>query len=138
MASALEAGLVGRDEGTLLRFYADGLGFTLVDRLEADVGVVCKLRRDAARLKIFFPNGRVDAVTEVEPWFRPGGWRYAALGVDALDEVDAVAAAVVAAGGRIVLPATSHRPGARMALVTDPEGNAWEVLAEPDVTAAAR
>ena len=51
----LEAGLVGRDERTLCSFYTGVLGFALVDRLEFDVGTVCKLRRGAARLKIFFP-----------------------------------------------------------------------------------
>ena len=66
-----------------------------------------------------------------DPWFRPGGWRYAALYLDRPDDVDALAAAVEAAGGRVLIAPTSHRPGARMALVTDPEGNAWELLASP-------
>ena len=84
----LEAGLVGRDEETLCAFYTGVMGFALVDRREFDVGTVCKLRRGAARLKIFFPRDAVDAVTRVEPWFRPGGWRYAALNVEQLDDVD--------------------------------------------------
>ncbi len=88
---ALEAGLVGRDEQMLCSFYTGVMGFTLVDRLEFDVGTVCKLRRDDARLKLFFPRGAVDPVTTVEPWFRPGGWRYAALNLEHLDDVDAIA-----------------------------------------------
>ena len=85
---ALEAGLVGRDEQVLCSFYTGAMGFTLVDRREFEVGTVYKLRRDAARLKLFFPRGAVDPVTSVEPWFRPGGWRYAALNLPGLDEVD--------------------------------------------------
>ena len=49
MTIALEAGLVGRDEPTLFAFYTDVMGFTLVDRLEFEVGTVCKLRRGAER-----------------------------------------------------------------------------------------
>ena len=125
----LEAGLVGRDEPTLCAFYADVLGFGLVDRHAFDVGAVCRLARGDARIKIFFPRATVDPIVPVEPWFRPGGWRYAALAVTP-DEVDAIVAAAVAAQGRVLLAPTNHRPGARMAMVTDPEGNAWELLAE--------
>ena len=55
MTVALQAGLVGRDEQVLCSFYTGAMGFTLVDRREFEVGTVCKLRRDAARLKLFFP-----------------------------------------------------------------------------------
>jgi hypothetical protein len=91
---------------------------------------VYKLRRDAARLKLFFSVERVDPVATVEPWFKPGGWRYAALHLDRLDEVDELATAVAASDGRVLIAPTNHRDGARMALVCDPEANAWELLAE--------
>jgi uncharacterized glyoxalase superfamily protein PhnB len=127
---ALEAGLVGRDEQRLYAFYTRVLGFELVDRLEFGAGTVCKLRRDAARLKIFFPAEAVDPVATTEPWFGPGGWRYAALNLERLEEVDELVAAVEAADGRVLIAPASHRPGARMAMVCDPEGNAWELLAQ--------
>ena len=130
MTIALEAGLVGRDEPTLCAFYTRVLGFALVGRLEFEVGTVCKLRRGAARLKIFFPRGAVDPVEEIEPWFQPGGWRYAALHVERLADVDALAAAAQAAHGRVLMAPTDHRAHARMAMIADPEGNAWELLAE--------
>ena len=126
---ALEAGLVGRDEQTLCSFYTGVMGFALVDRLEFDVGTVCKLRRGDARLKLFFPRDAVDPVTEVEPWFRPGGWRYAALSVEAMGDVDAIAAAAAAAHGRVLIAPTRHLETGRLALILDPEGNAWELLA---------
>ncbi len=132
MNGALEAGLVGRDEAALCAFYTGAMGFESVERLHFDVGVVCRLRRGAARLKIFFPRDAIDPPAATEPWFRPGGWRYAALGMERPEEVDTLAAAVLAAGGGTVIAPTEHRPGARMAMVTDPEGNAWELLAEPD------
>jgi predicted enzyme related to lactoylglutathione lyase len=126
----LEAGLVGREQERLSDFYVRVMGFALVDRLDFDVGTVCKFRRDGARLKIFFPAERVDRVNITEPWFRPGGWRYAALNLERVEDVDALAAAVETAGGRVLIAPTNHRPGARMAMVADPEGNTWEVLAE--------
>jgi predicted enzyme related to lactoylglutathione lyase len=130
MTVALEAGLVGRDERALCAFYTGALGFALVGRLEFEVGTVCKLRRGAARLKIFFPRGAVDPVENVESWFRPGGWRYAALGVERLEDVDELVAAATRAHGRVLMAPTSHRDRARMAMIADPEGNTWELLAE--------
>jgi predicted enzyme related to lactoylglutathione lyase len=130
MAAALEAGIVGRDPDVLCAFYTRAMGFELVDRLEAEVGSVYKFRRDDARLKIFFTVDAVAPVTTSDPWFAPGGWRYAALYLDTFDDVDALAAAVSRAKGRILIPPVDHRAGARMALVCDPEGNVWELLAE--------
>jgi predicted enzyme related to lactoylglutathione lyase len=129
MSVALEAGLVGRDEQALCAFYTGVMGFVLVDRREFDVGTVCKLRRGAARLKIFLPGDPVDPVVNREPWFSAGGWRYAALELERFDDVDALAAAVEAAHGRMLLAPVNHRDGARTAMISDPEGNAWELLA---------
>jgi len=131
MTVALEAGLVGRDEPTLLRFYVDVFGFTVVQRFEVEVGIVYKLRRDAARLKLFFPRALLGDPPETDAWFQPGGWRYAALNLDDLNDVDALTRRARTAGCAVLLPPASHRPGARTAMIADPEGNAWELLAAP-------
>ena len=69
----------------------------------------------------------------------PGGWRYAALNLEFLDDVDALATATLLHNGSVILEPLIHRPGARTAVITDPEGNAWELLAEsPAATAALR
>jgi len=130
MTVELEAGIVGRDPDTLCAFYTRVMGFALVEQFDHAAGTVYKLRRDKARIKIFRSTGPVDPVAAVEPWFKPGGWRYAALYLDELDDVDALAASVATSGGTIRMPPTDHRAGARMALVCDPEGNVWELLAE--------
>jgi predicted enzyme related to lactoylglutathione lyase len=130
MTVALEAGLVGRELESLRAFYTAVMGFRLVEQLHFDVGAVYKFRRDAARLKIFFSTETIDPPAEVVAWFRPGGWRYAALYLDALDDVDALAGAVRGSAGRVLQEPASHRPGARMALIADPEGNVWEILSE--------
>jgi predicted enzyme related to lactoylglutathione lyase len=126
----LEAGIVVRDDAALRAFYTDVMGFALVDHLEHAAGTVWKLRRGDARLKLFKSRGDVEPPARVEPWYRPGGWCYAALYVDRPDDVDALAASVAAAGGAVLIEPTTHRAGARMALVDDPEGNVWELLAE--------
>src|SRR5512143_3812665 len=130
MTVAVEAGLVGREPERLCAFYTRIMGFRLVDQLHFDVGTVYKFRRGAARLKIFFSAEAIDPATEADPWFRPGGWRYAALYLDRLDDVDALVDAVRASAGRVLGEPTSHRRDARMALISDPEGNVWEILAQ--------
>ena len=130
MTVALEAGLVGREPEPLCAFYTRVMGFRLVDQLHFDVGTVYKFRRDAARLKIFFSAEAIDPATEANPWFRPGGWRYAALYLDRFDDLDQLVNAVRASAGRVLGEPTSHRRDARMALIADPEGNVWEILAE--------
>jgi catechol 2,3-dioxygenase-like lactoylglutathione lyase family enzyme len=133
----LRAGIVGRDLESLLAFYTAVMGFEVEQRRDfAAFGTVITLRRDAAGLKLFFPHEPVDGATAVDPWFRPGGWRYAALYVDDPDSVDALASAVADGGGRVQLAPTEHRPGARMAVVADPEHNTWELLYDPDAEAA--
>jgi predicted enzyme related to lactoylglutathione lyase len=130
MTVELEAGIVGRDPGTLVDFYTRVLGFALSERLDAPAGVVYKLRRDAARLKLFFSVDEVDPIVAAVPWSRFGGWRYAALYLERDTDVDALASSVGASNGRVLIEPTNHRPGARMALVCDPEENVWELLAE--------
>jgi catechol 2,3-dioxygenase-like lactoylglutathione lyase family enzyme len=129
----LVAGIVGRDLDALVAFYTGVMRFDFEQRREFPAfGTVISLRRDAARLKLFFPHQPVDAAVAVEPWFRPGGWRYAALHLESPAAVDGLAAAVAGGGGRVQLAPSEHRPGARMAVVMDPEQNAWELLYDPD------
>jgi catechol 2,3-dioxygenase-like lactoylglutathione lyase family enzyme len=125
----LDAGIVGRDRVVLERFYTEVMGFTVASRTDFDAfGTVLRLRRDRARIKLFFPTEDLDPLRIDDPWFRAGGWRYAALNLDAADAVDQLAAACAAAGGRVLREPSEHRPGARMAVVADPEGNPWELI----------
>lgn len=131
--TALEAGIVARDLEVLERFYTEVFGFSPVARLQFDeLGTVVRLARGAAGLKLYAPAGiALDPPRHDDPWYRAGGFRYAALVLDTPDEVDALETACGAAGGRVLLGAHEHRPGARMALVTDPEDNPWELIWAP-------
>ncbi|GMU78851.1 MAG: hypothetical protein AMXMBFR46_16450 [Acidimicrobiia bacterium] len=129
--SELEAGIVGSDPALLTTFYERALGFEVVDRLELDAfGLVLKLRRGAARIKLFFPQPPASQRVEAEPWQDCAGWRYAALYLESPEALQGIVAAVDAAGGSVLLEPSSHRPGATVAVVRDPEGNVWELLAE--------
>lgn len=128
--TSLDAGIVGRDPEVLERFYTEVMGFTVDRRTHFDeLGTVLRLTRDGAGLKLYFPAGGLpDPPRDDDPWYRAGGFRYAALSLDVPGAVDALVEACVAAGGRVLLAPNEHRPGARMALVTDPEGNPWELI----------
>ena len=112
MTVALEAGLVGREPEPRCAFYTRIMGFRLVDRLQFDVGTVYKFQRDGARLKIFFSTEAIDPPSDVDAWFRPGGWRYAALSMDRFEDVDALVGAVRASAGRVLREATDQERAA--------------------------
>ena len=132
--TALEAGIVSADAARLVEFYRDGLGFTVERILEFPQGTVHRLVRDDARLKIHQPVGGAEDRRPAEPWFRFAGLCYAALHVDdAAAEVERA----VTAGASALVPVTNHRPGAWFALITDPEGNVWEILQEGPPTEGA-
>jgi uncharacterized glyoxalase superfamily protein PhnB len=129
--SELEAGIVGGDPTRLTAFYERAFGFELTDRLEFEaVGVVLKFRRGAARMKVFFPEPPATERVASEPWYGCAGWRYAALYVESAAALRAIVAAVGANGGGVLMEPSSHRTGAVVAVVRDPEGNVWELLWE--------
>jgi catechol 2,3-dioxygenase-like lactoylglutathione lyase family enzyme len=129
--SELEAGIVGADLEGLAAFYEGAFGFERVARLEFDgVGVVLKLRRGAARIKLFAPQPAATDRVDGEPWYSTAGWRYAALYVESADALGAIVAAVESRGGDVIRAPSSHRADAVVAVVRDPEGNVWELLWE--------
>jgi catechol 2,3-dioxygenase-like lactoylglutathione lyase family enzyme len=129
--SELEAGIVGRDPTVLTTFYERVFGFELHDRLDFEaMGVVLKLRRGAVRVKLFFPAPGATERVVAEPWYSCSGWRYVALYCDGEDELRRIVDAVGEHGGSVVLAPSSHRAGATVAVVRDPEGNVWELLWE--------
>ena len=129
--SELEAGIIGRDRDVLTTFYERVFGFELHDRLEFEaMGLVLKLRRGMVRIKLFFPAPAATDRVVAEPWYACSGWRYVALYCDTEAELRGIVDAVAEHGGRVVLAPASHRPGAVVAVVCDPEGNVWELLWE--------
>jgi predicted enzyme related to lactoylglutathione lyase len=127
VTTAAEVGLVVRDAAGLTAFYRDGLGFAVESVFEFPQGSVTRLRRDAARCKLFQPAGDPGERPRSEPWYAQPAVAYGALLVD---DAGAEVARARAAGAEIVTDVIAHRPGARYALLRDPEGNVWEILEE--------
>lgn len=115
------------DPDALGRFLVDGLGFVTDGVRRFPEGEVRRFRRDDARCKVYAPAGGVPAAGEGGAWPDRPGFAYAALLVD---DAAATLAQAVAAGATVMADLASHRPGARMAMVRDPQGNVWELLEE--------
>jgi catechol 2,3-dioxygenase-like lactoylglutathione lyase family enzyme len=126
-ATGVEVGIVTADAEALAAFYTAGLGFTVEAVHTFVAGSVHRLRRGEARCKLYQPAGGVEGRPRPDPWYAHPGIAYGALLVDdAGAEVDRARAA----GAEVLHPVASHRPGARSALIRDPEGNVWEILQE--------
>jgi catechol 2,3-dioxygenase-like lactoylglutathione lyase family enzyme len=122
-----EVGIVARDAEGLAAFYTGGLGFVVASVFQYPQGMVHRLVRGPARCKLFQPAEGVTERPRAEPWFAHPGIAYGALLVDDAEaEVDRARAA----GAEVLVEVVAHRPGARYALLRDPEGNVWEILEE--------
>jgi predicted enzyme related to lactoylglutathione lyase len=126
--AAIEVGIVSADAAALVDFYRAAFAMAVTDELSFPQGTVHKLRRDEARVKVFQPADGAAVVPPREPWHRDTGYAYAAFHTD---DVDGLYERVQDHGGSGLVAPTSHRPGARFALVRDPQGNTWELLSEP-------
>lgn len=123
----LELGIVTNDAEALVTFYCAAFGFHLDASLTFPQGSVHRLRRGEARCKIYEPASGAEERPSADPWHRYRGIAYGALHVA---DAELTVADAVAAGATVIMPLTNHRPGARAALIADPEGNVWEVLQE--------
>jgi len=126
-APRLEAGIVSNDGAALAGFYCSAFGFEVVKVLEFPEGTVHRLARGSTGLKIFQPADEPLPAEDTITWSGRVGFAYAAIHVD---DAPAAVDAAVAQGARVTADVTSHRRGARMALITDPDGNMLEILQE--------
>jgi len=125
--TATEVGIITTDAARLAAFYEAGLGFSVEAVYEFPRGSIYRLRRDLARCKLFQPvTGAADRPA-AQNFYAFCGIGYGALLVD---DAEAEVARACAHGATLLEGVVSHRPGARYALIEDPEGNTWEVLEE--------
>lgn len=123
----LEAGIVSADAQALVDFYVAAFGFSVLKVLDLAPGMVHRLGRGTAGLKVFQPKEPPATPDESVAWNRQTGFAYAAIHVD---DAAAALAAALDAGATVVLDLSNHRPGACMAMIADPEGNVLEILQE--------
>jgi len=124
----LELGLVTNQAQRLRVFYVEALGFELVAEIPfPGIGTVFRLQNGARVIKIL----AVDALAPTQP--APGqftggvGMRYYTLWVD---DLESAIERCQTLGSGLPVPPRVLRPGVRVAMVTDPDGNTIELMME--------
>ena len=127
--TAIDLGIVIRDSQRSLAFYRDLLGLVhegdmpmpglggggTMHRLRCGESLVKLVKFDAVPEESS-PRGGIDAAT---------GYRYATMHVSNLD---AIVADCREAKVKVAVPVTEIRPGVRIAIVVDPDGNLVEFV----------
>jgi catechol 2,3-dioxygenase-like lactoylglutathione lyase family enzyme len=120
----LQIGIVPRDLERSLRFYRDTLGLNYVGARPVIQGRVLHLFDcDGGILKLLeLPAGSAAPTHEAPGLFQTAtGMRWATMNVEDLDWY-------LARCDQVQVPVTEIRPGLRMAIVEDPDGNAIELV----------
>lgn len=124
---SVDIGIVVRDAEAALAFYRDTLGFEDTGSLQVPVagGTMHRLMCGTTLVKLVAPDDELPAANP------PGGLR-AAYGLRywtiSVPDVDGLTATCEAAGYRIALTPRESRPGVRISMVEDPDGNWVELL----------
>ena len=115
------------DAGAMTRFYGETLGLPKEGEIEMPGGVVMhRYQCGETVIKLVWPQRRLP-----RPQIPPGGLgggtgiRYLTISVSNLDEAEA---ACKAAGSNIVISGREIRPGVRICMMEDPDGNWVELL----------
>jgi catechol 2,3-dioxygenase-like lactoylglutathione lyase family enzyme len=124
---AIDIGIVTSNGPAMLQFYRDVLGLKFVRELPLPGGwaVQHQLACGDSLVKILIANG---SPASAAPGGIQGacGYRYFTMSVANLTEV---LAACTQHGHKVVLPEREIRPGIRIGIVADPDGNFVEFLA---------
>jgi predicted enzyme related to lactoylglutathione lyase len=124
----LETGIVSRDRA-LVDFYAQVFGLEAIEPDEYPTGELHRLAIPGGFVKIFVPKDPPGPAPVTERFTDLTGIRYFTARVDDLDDVVDRA---TARGAAVVMPAFELRPGVRLAILTDPDGNTIEVAEGAD------
>lgn len=123
---SIDLGIVVKDADAALRFYRDTLGFKDQGTMPMPGGgTMYRLLCGTSLIKLV-------ALAQAPPGTAPPGgiqggtgYRYWTLSVSNLDDV---AAASAAAGYKLAVKPREIRPGIRIAMIEDPDGNWVELL----------
>jgi predicted enzyme related to lactoylglutathione lyase len=122
-----EIGLVSAD-GALADFYAEVFEIERLETMDSGVGTVHRLDLPGALLKVMVPKRDPDPAPEAKAFFSFTGLRYLTFYVGGLDGILERAAA---RGGTVGHGPTDVGGGVRIAVLSDPDGNAIEMVELP-------
>jgi glyoxylase I family protein len=123
---SIDIGIVVRDAEAALAFYRDTLGFEDTGSMQMPVGATMyRLLCGTTLVKLVAFDKELPAAAP--PGGIPGGYgyRYWTISVPNLDEVTATREA---AGRTIAISPREIRPGVRISMIEDPDGNWVELL----------
>ncbi|MGD8416761.1 MAG: VOC family protein [Pseudomonadales bacterium] len=123
---SIDLGIVTRNPEPMLAFYRDTLGFTHEGEMPMPGGgSMQRLMCGTSLIKIVTPGNLSDR--DAIPGGIPGatGYRYWTISVSNLD---ALTGSCKEAGANVAVAPTEIRPGIRIAIVEDPDGNWVEFL----------
>jgi len=123
---SIDLGIVTRNPDAMLTFYRDTLGFEFQGEMQMPGGGnMLRLNCGTSLIKIVTPGNLKD--NDAAPGGIPGatGYRYWTISVSNLDELTEKCAT---AGSKVAVPPTEIRPGVRISMVEDPDGNWVEFL----------
>lgn len=120
---SLDLGIVVSDIKASLNFYQDILGLTFVGKFPMMVGTMYRMRFGSSEFKLIEPNtvppkGAIGLDTQL-------GFRYVTFVVQNLSEL---CADLKSKGIEFLIPERELRPGVRIAMAKDPDGNIVEFV----------
>lgn len=125
---SIDLGIVVRDPEAALRFYRDTLGLPYQTELQMPGGMTMhRLLAGGTVVKIVSFENAPEASAPPGGLQGATGYRYWTLTISNLDEATKAAAD---AGYTVKMPPTEIRPGIKISMIEDPEGNWVELLQE--------
>jgi catechol 2,3-dioxygenase-like lactoylglutathione lyase family enzyme len=123
---SIDLGIVVRDGDAALRFYRDTLGFEYTGQMPAGAGgVMHRLLCGTSLIKVVVPAQQPAGQAVTGGIQAANGYRYWTISVRNLD---ALVEQCRAGGYTVAVEPREIRPGVRIAMVEDPDGNWVEFL----------
>jgi catechol 2,3-dioxygenase-like lactoylglutathione lyase family enzyme len=124
--NAIDLGVVTADGERALAFYRDTLGLSVDGEIPVPgMGLIKRLPCGDSVIKLFILDRAPPLRTATGGFSRQTGFRYCTLEVENLDEV---VGACRRDGHPIPVEIRDLRPGVRVAMVEDPDGNTIELM----------
>ncbi len=122
---SIDIGIVTADAEAMLKFYRDTLGLEFEGEMQMGTGTMHRLRAGTTVVKIVVHNKTPGASAPLGGIAGATGYRYWTISVDNIVEASDECAA---AGYKVAVPVTEIRPGVRISMIEDPDGNWVELL----------